>query len=81
MPAFADGRGFSLAMHLRQQGYEGEIRMSGDFGRDQLAYLTRSGVDTFVVAEQELKGDFMSSFDALESAQQGRAASNLPMFR
>ena len=47
VPAFTDGRGFSYAQTLRQMGYQGEIRMAGKFGRDQIAYLLRAGVDSF----------------------------------
>ncbi|WP_227429506.1 DUF934 domain-containing protein [Psychrobacter sp. I-STPA6b] len=81
VPAFADGRGFSLAKHLRQIGYQGEIRMAGAFGRDQIAYLRRSGVDSFVIAEQDMSDDIAQSFNDLASAYAGTQVSKLPMFR
>ena len=47
-PQFKDGRGFSWARMLRtRMHYKGEIRASGHFLADQLAHLTRVGVDAF----------------------------------
>lgn len=80
-PLFADGRNFSLAKHLRLQGYQGEIRVTGDFGRDQIAYLLRSGVDSFVIANEWLAEDIQSAFSVLPSAYNGNDAGQLPMFR
>ncbi|MGR9072661.1 MAG: DUF934 domain-containing protein [Gammaproteobacteria bacterium] len=47
-PAFNDGRSFSQARLLRERyRYDGEIRATGRFMRDQLYYLWRVGVDSF----------------------------------
>ncbi|MGR9099035.1 MAG: DUF934 domain-containing protein [Gammaproteobacteria bacterium] len=47
-PAFNDGRCFSQARLLRERfRYDGEIRATGRFMRDQLYYLWRVGVDSF----------------------------------
>ena len=47
-PVFSDGRGYSLAYHLRARlGYRGELRAIGDVLRDQLFYLQRVGFDAF----------------------------------
>ena len=48
---FNDGRGYSFAALLRRQGYQGELRATGDIFKDVLNYLKRSGFDTFVVKE------------------------------
>ena len=80
MPSFVDGRGFSFAQTLRQLGYEGEIRMAGAFGRDQIAYLLRAGADSFVLNEHDLKSDISQAFTAPASSYDGRDASALPMF-
>ena len=82
VPAFTDGRGFSYAQTLRQIGYEGEIRMAGKFGRDQIAYLLRAGADSFVLSEHDMKSisDISQAFNALASSYDGRDASALPMF-
>ncbi|WP_201597599.1 DUF934 domain-containing protein [Psychrobacter vallis] len=82
VPTFTDGRGFSYAQTLRQIGYQGEIRMAGKFGRDQIAYLLRVGVDSFVLSEHDMHSisDISQAFNALASSYDGRDASALPMF-
>tara|TARA_R110002051_G_scaffold2300_6_gene12163 strand:- start:3220 stop:3816 length:597 start_codon:yes stop_codon:yes gene_type:complete len=82
VPVFTDGRGFSYAQTLRQMGYEGEIRMAGKFGRDQIAYLLRAGADSFVISEHDLQSisDISQAFNALASSYDGRNAADLPMF-
>jgi uncharacterized protein (DUF934 family) len=52
-PKFRDGRAFSWARMLRTRlGYRGEIRATGDFLYDQLASMTRVGIDAFEVPEK-----------------------------
>ncbi|MBE0441755.1 MAG: DUF934 domain-containing protein [Psychrobacter sp.] len=82
VPKFADGRNFSFAQTLRQIGYQGEIRVTGDFGRDQIAYLLRVGVDSFVLSEHDMQSisDIRQAFNALASSYGGRDAAALPMF-
>ncbi len=55
-PKFRDGRGYSAARILREAGYAGELRASGDILVDQIAYLRRCGFDAFV-ADAELDED------------------------
>ncbi|MDE2134247.1 MAG: DUF934 domain-containing protein [Alphaproteobacteria bacterium] len=51
-PKFRDGRAFSWARLLRTRlGYRGEIRATGDFLFDQIAFMARVGIDTFEVPE------------------------------
>lgn len=52
-PKFRDGRGYSAARILREAGYQGELRASGDILVDQIAFLRRCGFDSFV-ADAEL---------------------------
>lgn len=81
---FNNGRAFSLAQHLRLQGYEGEIRLTGNFGIDQLAYYQQSGIDTFAIDQQQLserKADLDTAFDALKSSPNRRNVNDLPMFQ
>ncbi len=80
VPLFADGRDFSFAQTLRQLGYEGEIRIAGKFGRDQIAYLLRVGVDSFVLCEHDIRSNISQAFTALASSYDGQDASKLPMF-
>lgn len=48
---FNDGRGYSFAALLRRQGFQGELRATGDVFKDVLNYMKRSGFDSFVVKE------------------------------
>ncbi len=48
---FNDGRGYSFAVLLRRQGFQGELRATGDVFKDVLNYMKRSGFDTFVIKE------------------------------
>ena len=48
---FGDGRGYSFAALLRRQGFQGELRATGDIFKDVLNYLKRSGFDSFVIKE------------------------------
>lgn len=53
-PAFADGRIFSHAWLLRKRyHYQGEIRATGQFMRDQVFYLSRVGVNAFNLEKTE----------------------------
>ena len=44
-PSHMDGRGFSLARHLRLLGYRGRLRASGRILADHYAMIRRSGFD------------------------------------
>jgi uncharacterized protein (DUF934 family) len=50
-PAFADGRGFSLASLLRRAGYEGELRASGRLLADQYLHALGCGFDTVEIPD------------------------------
>jgi uncharacterized protein (DUF934 family) len=53
-PVFADGRIFSHAWLLRgRYNYQGEIRATGHFMRDQVYYLSRVGVNAFSLEKTE----------------------------
>lgn len=45
-PAFGDGRGYSSARILREAGYTGELRASGDVLVDQVPAMRRVGFDS-----------------------------------
>jgi uncharacterized protein (DUF934 family) len=52
-PKFRDGRAFSWARMLRTRlSFRGEIRATGDFLYDQLAFMTRVGINAFEVSEK-----------------------------
>lgn len=46
-PRFRDGRGFSSAKILREAGYPGEIRATGDVLVDLVPFMRRCGFDSF----------------------------------
>ena len=46
-PRFRDGRGYSSARILREIGYRGEIKATGDVLLDQLLFMRRCGFDSF----------------------------------
>ncbi|NOQ15373.1 MAG: DUF934 domain-containing protein [Methyloprofundus sp.] len=73
IPVFTDGRAFTHARLLRSRyGFTSDIRVSGDFMRDQVFYLNRVGVSSFELNDQDnaqqviqSMGDF--SVDSQES--------------
>jgi len=46
-PKFRDGRGFSTARVLREMGYTGEIKATGDVLLDLVFFMRRCGFDSF----------------------------------
>ena len=50
-PSFADGRGFTLARHLRELGFAGSLRARGHVLADQYAMARRSGFDEVEISE------------------------------
>jgi len=46
-PKFRDGRGFSSARMLREAGYKGEIKATGDVLVDLMYFMRRCGFDSF----------------------------------
>ncbi len=46
-PKFRDGRGFSSARVLREMGYTGEIKATGDVLVDLVFFMRRCGFDSF----------------------------------
>lgn len=51
-PAFADGRAYSIARQLRLDGYQSELRGSGNVLPDQLQFMRQVGIDSFEVSER-----------------------------
>ncbi len=49
-PVFGDGRGYSSAQILREAGFSGELRASGDVLADQILFMRRCGFDSFAPA-------------------------------
>jgi uncharacterized protein (DUF934 family) len=51
-PKFADGRGFTLARRLRDQGFAGRLRVTGHMIADQYAMARRSGFDEVEITDE-----------------------------
>ena len=50
-PSSADGRGFTLARHLRARGYAGRLRAKGHVLADQYAMARRCGFDEVEISD------------------------------
>jgi uncharacterized protein (DUF934 family) len=50
-PTFKDGRGYSQARLLREHGFAGELRATGQILRDQFLFLVRAGFDALEVVK------------------------------
>ena len=50
-PAFSDGRGFTIARHLRARGYQGRLRAAGHVIADQYAMARRAGFDEVEISD------------------------------
>jgi uncharacterized protein (DUF934 family) len=71
IPAFRDGRAFSAARLLRTRlGYGGEIRLTGHFLLDQIAFFTRVGVDAFDVAPNISVADVQAALHEISDVYQ-----------
>lgn len=70
-PAFGDGRGYSAAQILRESGYAGELRASGDVLLDQVSHMRRCGFDAFAPdapINPELMQEAISRYDNVYQA-------------
>lgn len=50
-PSSGDGRGFTIARHLRLRGFSGRLRARGHLISDQYAMARRSGFDEVEISE------------------------------
>ena len=80
-PAFGDGRGYSAAQILREAGYTGEMRASGDVLVDQIAYMRRCGFDAFA-PDAPIDPQVMSkSLERYDLVYQGTTDTRAPIWR
>ncbi|WP_071798728.1 DUF934 domain-containing protein [Natronohydrobacter thiooxidans] len=67
IPAFSDGRGFTLAKQLRRMGFSGRLRAAGPLIADQYAMARRSGFDEIEIppalAERQPESDWLARAD------------------
>ncbi|MGH1463404.1 MAG: DUF934 domain-containing protein [Neptuniibacter sp.] len=79
-PAFRDGRGFSIARLLIRAGYKGEIRATGDVGRDRIAYMERCGFTAIQISDDIFKEDMLSAFTEVSNYYQSATDSNRAVY-
>ena len=81
-PAFADGRGYSIAFNLRTRlGYDGEIRAIGDVLRDQLFYMQRVGFSAFATREDRPIEDALKGLTDFSDVYQTSWDQKMPLYR
>lgn len=80
-PVYGDGRGYSTAQILREAGYTGELRASGDVLVDQIAYMRRCGFDTFT-PDAPIDAKVMDeALERYEEVYQGTTDSRSPIWK
>tara|TARA_R110002110_G_scaffold14698_1_gene67635 strand:- start:55074 stop:55541 length:468 start_codon:yes stop_codon:yes gene_type:complete len=80
-PVFTDGRGFSYARELRARGYDGELRATGHFIRDQLTYLHRCGFNAFKMDDEAELQEALGSLNDFTVHYQAAVDQPQPLFR
>lgn len=51
-PAFNDGRAYSMASQIREFGFKGELRATGNVLPDQMQFMLQVGFDAFEIGER-----------------------------
>ncbi len=81
-PAFADGRGLSLATLLRgRYGFKGELRAIGEVQPDLTPFMLRCGFDSFVLADVQAARTAIQCMDRMSDFYQGSAIKPAPAYR
>ncbi|MFC3533427.1 DUF934 domain-containing protein [Vogesella facilis] len=81
-PAFADGRGYSIARLLRERlAYRGELRAVGDVLRDQLSYLAQVGFDSFAIREDRPAAEALEGLADFSEQYQGTVLKPVPLLK
>ncbi len=81
-PAFADGRGYSIARLLRERlAYRGELRAVGDVLRDQLSYLAQVGFDSFAIREDRSAAEALDGLADFSEQYQGTVLKPVPLLK
>lgn len=80
-PKFRDGRGYSAARILREAGYQGELRASGDVLVDQIPHMRRCGFDSFVADAELDVAAVERSLDRYDHVYQRAADGRSPVWK
>ena len=78
-PGPSDGRGYSQARMLREQGkFSGELRATGYVRQDQWFFLARCGFNSFELAEADLE-NAVTAFSTFSATYQPSNDAGLPL--
>lgn len=80
-PVLRDGRGFSIAMQLVRQKFQGQLRAVGDVAHDRLGYMERCGFNAFQIPEERFSQEDLAVFNEISVHYQGSAEDPRPLFR
>lgn len=80
-PKFRDGRGFSSARILREMGYKGEIKATGDVLVDLVWFMRRCGFDSFAPDVPLNLEDVQASLDRYPHVYQEAADDAVPIWK
>lgn len=77
-PKTGDGRGFSIARTLREKGYAGTLRATGELMPDQFAFALAAGFDEVEIDEARAKRQpiehWLAALKAISVHYQGRGS-------
>jgi uncharacterized protein (DUF934 family) len=80
-PKFRDGRGFSSARILREMGYTGEIKATGDVLVDLVFFMRRCGFDSFAPNVPFNDADVQAALTRYPYVYQDAADPAVPIWR
>lgn len=80
-PRFRDGRGFSTARMLREAGYTGEIKATGDVLVDLVGFMRRCGFDSFAPDAPLDPADAEAAMNRYPYVYQQAAAGEVPIWK
>ncbi len=80
-PKFRDGRGFSTARILREAGYTGEVKATGDVLVDLLFFMRRCGFDSFAPDKPIDRADAEAALNRYPHVYQDAADDRVPIWK
>ena len=80
-PKFRDGRGFSSARILREMGYTGEIKATGDVLVDLIYFMRRCGFDSFAPDAPMYPADVEAALNRYPHVYQHAADAAVPIWQ
>ena len=80
-PKFRDGRGFSSARILREMGYTGEIKATGDVLLDLVFFMRRCGFDSFAPTAPFDAADVEAALNRYPYVYQHAADAAIPIWQ